>query len=345
MPYQAHSSYAALQDSEAGFAAILLESDWISERDLAAAREYARREQLDLVEAIVALRLIDEHDSYAALSIAAGVEFVDLNEAELSVLAILLVPPALAFERMVVPITVNNHVLTFATCRPFIKDTKRELMLATGRQARMTVAQRSSVVEALNHCYTGLEPIQSLLDLPGGHRTAGPNTVERAVSEGTTPPDAGTVPPGRANEPLDAKRRHRVLVTDDDPLTRIVVRLLLQKQHFEVIEAADGRQALELAVRTGPDVVLMDLNMPEMDGYEAIARLRQDQSTAQVPIVVLTGEEAPEIEHRVLHLGANDYIVKPFDPEMLISRAQAAVRRRRGISACAALPSSWSSSE
>jgi DNA-binding response OmpR family regulator len=73
--------------------------------------------------------------------------------------------------------------------------------------------------------------------------------------------------------------------------------------------------------------------MPEMDGYEAISRLRRDMSLAMMPILVLTGEEGPAVERRVLQLGADDYIVKPFDPEVLLSRVNAVFRRLKVVAA------------
>jgi DNA-binding response OmpR family regulator len=72
---------------------------------------------------------------------------------------------------------------------------------------------------------------------------------------------------------------------------------------------------------------LIDLNMPEMDGYEAISRMRRDFSLATLPIVVVTSEDGPGVERRVLELGADDYIVKPFDPAILLSRVNAVFRR------------------
>src|SRR6185436_7923977 len=117
--------------------------------------------------------------------------------------------------------------------------------------------------------------------------------------------------------------RQRVLVTDDEPITRMLVKLLLEKADFEVLEAANGRDAVEIAAREHPDLVLIDLNMPEMDGYEAIARMRKDLSLATMPILVLTSEEGPGVERRVLQLGADDYIMKPFNPDVLLSRVNA----------------------
>jgi CheY-like chemotaxis protein len=341
LPHHAHTRNGPLPEGEAGFAAILLESGWISDRDLAAARDYADREHLDLVEAVIALRFLDEHDSYAALSIAAGVEFVDLSEAELSVLAVCLVPASLAFDRSVVPIAVNNHVLTYATCRPFLKDTKRELTLATGRQARMVVAQRSAVFDALQYCYPTLDMIHSQSDVAGALGLDASSALRPSASvakDGATDSSSHAAPRIESLE-----RRHRVLVTDDDPVTRVVVKLLLQKQQFDVIEAVNGKHALDLAPQVSPDVALMDLNMPEMDGYEAIFQLRRDPSFAPMPIVVLTSEESPEIEHRVLQLGANDFLVKPFDPEVLVSRVWAAVRRAAAVPSSGVARGSWGS--
>ena len=127
--------------------------------------------------------------------------------------------------------------------------------------------------------------------------------------------------------------RRRVLVTDDEPITRMLVKLLLERQDFEVLEAANGRDAVEIAIREHPDLLMIDLNMPEMDGYEAIARVRREMSLAMMPVLVLTSEEGPGVERRVLELGADDYILKPFDPEVLLSRVNAVFRRLKVMAA------------
>jgi len=127
--------------------------------------------------------------------------------------------------------------------------------------------------------------------------------------------------------------RLRVLVTDDEPITRMLVKFLLEKHQYEVLEASNGRDAVEIAKREHPDLVLCDLNMPEMDGYEVISRMRRDMSLAMVPILVLAGEEGPAVEGRVLQLGADDYLVKPFDPEVLLLRVNAVFRRLKVIAA------------
>ncbi len=129
------------------------------------------------------------------------------------------------------------------------------------------------------------------------------------------------------------RTRSRVLITDDEPITRMLIKLLLERENFEVLEAANGKQAVDIATRERPDLMIIDLNMPEMDGYEAIARLRRDITMATLPIMVLTSEEGPGVENRVLELGADDYIIKPFDPAVLLSRVHGVFRRLKVMAA------------
>jgi type IV pilus assembly protein PilB len=143
--------------------------------------------------------------------------------------------------------------------------------------------------------------------------------ADRVLSEDSATATTGTKP--------------RVLAVDDEPITRMLMKLLLEKNQFEVLEATNGLQAIEIATREHPDLLLIDLNMPEMDGYEAIGKLRRNLSLATMPIVVITSEEGPGVERRVLQLGADDYIVKPFDPDILLSRVQAVFRRLKAVAA------------
>jgi DNA-binding response OmpR family regulator len=120
-----------------------------------------------------------------------------------------------------------------------------------------------------------------------------------------------------------------VLIADDEPITRTLVRLLLERDGYTVIEAQTGREAVTLATRHTPDLIVMDLNMPQMDGYDAITAIRQDAKLGATPIVVVTAEEGPAVEQHVLALGADDYIVKPFEPNVLTARVKAVFRRQR----------------
>ncbi len=113
----------------------------------------------------------------------------------------------------------------------------------------------------------------------------------------------------------------------------MLIKLLLEREHYEVLEAVNGIQAADIATREHPDLMISDLHMPELDGYGAIGRIRRDLSLAAMPILVLTAEDGPGVEERVLELGADDYIIKPFDAGVLLSRVQAMFRRLKAVAA------------
>jgi type IV pilus assembly protein PilB len=129
------------------------------------------------------------------------------------------------------------------------------------------------------------------------------------------------------------RSRPRVLIAEDEPITRMLVKLLLERENFEVLEASNGKQAFDIGTRERPDLMIIDLNMPEMDGYEAIRQLRRNVTMATLPIMVLTSEDGPGVERRVLELGADDYMLKPFDPAVLLSRVQGVFRRLKVMAA------------
>jgi CheY-like chemotaxis protein len=104
-----------------------------------------------------------------------------------------------------------------------------------------------------------------------------------------------------------------VLIVDDEATTRTLVRLLLERDGYHVLEAFNGQHALDLAATHDVDLVVMDLLMPELDGYGAILALRNQERHSATPIVVVTTEERPVVEKQVLDLGADDYILKPFE--------------------------------
>jgi CheY-like chemotaxis protein len=132
-----------------------------------------------------------------------------------------------------------------------------------------------------------------------------------------------------AETPAAAPTRKSVLIADDEPIMRTLVRLLLERDGYAVIEAQNGEEAVDLAVRHIPSLIVMDLNMPKMDGYEAIWRIRTVQGLEATPIVVVTMEDGAKVADQVLSLGADDYILKPFEPAVLTGRVKAAFRRQR----------------
>ncbi|MEE8485887.1 MAG: response regulator [Acidimicrobiia bacterium] len=121
----------------------------------------------------------------------------------------------------------------------------------------------------------------------------------------------------------------RILVVDDDPDILQFVRMNLELDGFEVELAGGGREALEKAGASAPDLMLLDVMMPEIDGLTVLRRMRSDPSTANIPVIVLTARSLAEDRVKGLDLGADDYITKPFDLEELIARIRTVLRRSR----------------
>ncbi len=121
--------------------------------------------------------------------------------------------------------------------------------------------------------------------------------------------------------------RSRILVVDDEPEAVELVEFNLKKAGFDVICATDGAQAVRKARSDRPDLIVLDLMMPEIDGLEVCKILRRDPATARIPIIMLTAKAA-EVDRIVgLELGAEDYVTKPFSPRELVLRINKALRR------------------
>lgn len=119
----------------------------------------------------------------------------------------------------------------------------------------------------------------------------------------------------------------KILVVDDEPDALELVRFNLKNAGFEVVTAADGAQAVKKARALLPDLILLDIMLPEVDGMEACKLLRRDPATTAIPIVMLTAKAA-EIDRVLgLELGADDYVTKPFSPRELVLRVKAVLRR------------------
>jgi phosphate regulon transcriptional regulator PhoB len=121
----------------------------------------------------------------------------------------------------------------------------------------------------------------------------------------------------------------RVLIVEDEPDIRDLIVFHLEREGYQVVKARSGADALRQAQAAPPDLVLLDLMLPEMDGLEVCRRLRQNPATQAVPIVMLTarGDEVDRVLG--LEMGADDYVVKPFSPRELVARIRAVLRRTR----------------
>jgi two-component system, cell cycle response regulator len=129
-----------------------------------------------------------------------------------------------------------------------------------------------------------------------------------------------------------AARRGHILVVDDNRVNRLLLARALEAQDYAVAMAEDGRAALELlrAQRAPPfDVVLMDLLMPEMDGYEALAQIKADPALRHIPVIMISAVEELESVVRCLELGATDYLLKPFNAALLRARISGSLASKR----------------
>lgn len=108
--------------------------------------------------------------------------------------------------------------------------------------------------------------------------------------------------------------KHKIMVVDDEPDIVKLVKISLEMANYEVIEAFSGIEALQKTKEIVPDLFLLDIMMPDMNGYEVCKKLKADERTKHVPVVMLTAKGQKGDAEQGLKVGADDYIIKPFDP-------------------------------
>jgi type II secretory ATPase GspE/PulE/Tfp pilus assembly ATPase PilB-like protein len=150
-----------------------------------------------------------------------------------------------------------------------------------------------------------------------GHRAS----VDQAALELLEEP-----PPSRQSGGRPARK---VLLVDDEDSLRRVMKDLLEREGYIVSEARDGVQALDQVDRVGPDIIVLDLNLPGLDGYGVLSHLRSRPATQSIPVIVLTAKGDEDNEVRVFELGADDFLSKPFRARALSARLEAVLGRRR----------------
>ncbi len=121
---------------------------------------------------------------------------------------------------------------------------------------------------------------------------------------------------------VDVAHSKKVLLVDDSPTILMVARALLEGSSYDILSARSGQEGLETALAERPDLILMDVVMPGMDGFEACRRLRAMAETREIPIILVTTRSSPEHVERGYESGCNDYIIKPFDGDELRAKVQ-----------------------
>jgi type II secretory ATPase GspE/PulE/Tfp pilus assembly ATPase PilB-like protein len=201
----------------------------------------------------------------------------------------------------------------------------------------------------LGHVLRGESTIDELMrvvDIPQeeGRAPAAPAPRRSSKSAPRQTPAAGTPEPAALapdafeliEEPPAPRRSGphgeyapKVLLVDDEDSLRKVMKELLERDGYVVGEARDGVQALDQIDRLGPDIIVLDLNLPGLDGYGVLSHLRSRPATAAIPVIVLTAKGDEDNEVRVFELGADDFLTKPFRARALSARLEAVLGRRR----------------
>jgi two-component system cell cycle response regulator DivK len=120
-----------------------------------------------------------------------------------------------------------------------------------------------------------------------------------------------------------------ILYIEDEPGNRMLVRRVLEAEGFVVSEAANGLSGLEIATQTEPDLILLDINLPEIDGYDLAKRFRETPNLSEVPILAITANVMHGDRERTLEAGCDGYIQKPIDVDQLPEQVRAALNKKR----------------
>lgn len=224
-------------------------------------------------------------------------------------------------------------------------------------QAARANGMRSLFESAIDRALLGLTSIDEVLRVTDPPRKAFPTVpIPQAAAEPsaaappTAPPPAGSPPLIRTGPEVDSALpdfdlvddlaagpgdgdeqtpKARLLLVDDEEHLRKAMRDLMERAGYQVLEAADGVEALDMVDRHAPDVIILDLNLPGIDGYEVLTQIRSRPTMREVPVVVLTAKGDEDNEVRVLELGAADFLTKPFRARALAARIDALLDGRR----------------
>lgn len=123
---------------------------------------------------------------------------------------------------------------------------------------------------------------------------------------------------------MTRKTKNTVLIVDDDPQIRKMLTVVLADENYKIIECETGKSAARLSVSAKPDIILLDLNLPDMNGRDVVKSLR---GWCQAPIIIISSSAADEDMIELLRLGADDYVVKPFNFDLLLARVEAHLRK------------------
>ena len=173
------------------------------------------------------------------------------------------------------------------------------------------------------------------------HLSNGDTTLEELIPLLELMPEdapARSAPEKKTATPAPTAAPRRILVVDDTEINRTLILATLKNEGYEITEAASGLEALKAIEARRPDLLLLDLMMPEMDGFAVVKHLRSEMGISDLPILVLTAASEAESQAMAFELGADDYLMKPFHPKILRARVKALFRRYEYSGAAAPAP-------
>jgi type IV pilus assembly protein PilB len=189
------------------------------------------------------------------------------------------------------------------------------------RRAARSSGMRTMFMDGLAKVQTGVTVLEEVMRVVPPDESDEPEEPQETAAEERT-----AVPAPLSREVLKA-RRTKILVVEDDPSMLEILRDLLVTDDYDVVTANDGREARAHIYRDTPDLILTDVHMPGMDGLELLERIRGNLSTRDIPVVFLTGMPEIEKEIQAYNLGADDYIAKPIQEKLLLSRLRGSLLR------------------
>ena len=124
----------------------------------------------------------------------------------------------------------------------------------------------------------------------------------------------------------------KIMVVDDEPENQLLIKVILSTEGYEVVGVEQGTQVVERATAEQPDLILLDVMMPDLNGFRVFEALRANEPTRNTPVVMLSALTQQWDVEKAINLGVNDYLTKPFEPEDLVARVEANLRSGEGAS-------------
>ena len=286
------------------FGEILVEARVISEGTLARALENQRTSKQRLGKVLEEMGVVTERDIAAALARQFGCKTVaDIAKATFSEELLALIDSDAAMTKMVFPLKIDGKTLYLAMVNPLDMETIDNLSFKTGFNIVPCVTTPTEIHRAVKrHYFNIFHQIELAAHEPG------------VVLE--LPPE---VRPSQQTE-------WTILVVDDQDLDRTAMVAALQNGGYRLLEAANGMDGLKLAMQHNPHLIVSDMVMPRMDGYDLFRMLQANPQSAHIPVIAVSARSGVEEEAQLLDMGCCDFIAKPVNPLRLLARVKNALR-------------------